>query len=39
MYYTDYVTNQILVANIDGTGSQPIMDDELEVPGQIEQIA
>lgn len=33
MFYTDLVTNQILVANIDGTGSQVLMEDDLEVPG------
>ena len=33
IFYTDFNTNQILVANIDGTGSQVIMEDDLEVPG------
>ena len=34
MYYTDFITDQILVANIDGTGSQPLLEDDLDVPGQ-----
>ena len=33
MYYSDYITNQILVANLNGSGSTPLMEDELEVPG------
>lgn len=33
LFYTDFSTNQILVANIDGTGSQVLMEDDLEVPG------
>ena len=37
MFYTDFVTNQILVADLDGNGSRPLMEDDLEVPGQSTQ--
>ncbi|CAI8033001.1 Low-density lipoprotein receptor-related protein 6, partial [Geodia barretti] len=32
LFYTDYVTNQILMAHLNGTESTPIMEDDLEVP-------
>ena len=34
MFFSDYVTNQILMANLDGTNSQELLNDGVEIPGQ-----
>ena len=35
LFYTDFVTKQILMAHLNGTESTPIMEDDLEVPGKV----
>lgn len=34
MFFSDFVTNQILRANLDGTNTQELLNDAVEIPGQ-----
>ena len=34
MFYSDYATNQLLMANLDGSNEQELLRDNVEIPGQ-----